>query len=348
MAEMKPKTKTTIRDIAEEAGVSISLVSFVMNGKTRGQHRVNPETARRVREIAERMNYQPNSAAQTLRSGKTNTIGVILSDISNKFFADIARCIEDRASQYKYTVLFGSTDENPAKLNNLISVFRNKGVDGLIIVPCEGSEETVRKLIEAQMPVVLLDRTFDTLDVSSVILNNKKATAMAVNALLDQGYRKIELVSYETTTSNILDRELGYLQTMENSGNAEYAKVRRVKYKDLIPQLAVMIPKMVENGVEALIFVTNRLAIQSLKLLRDHNIRVPDDVAVIGFDGSETFAFELYYTGISYIRQPIEQFGYEALEWIMKIIKHKDKVNQATIVLNPELVLANSSRNPRK
>lgn len=88
--------KTTIRDIALEAGVSISLVSFVMNGKTRGKHNVNPDTAKRILEIAERLNYQPNNAARSLRSGRTNTIGVILSDISNKFFADIARCIEDK------------------------------------------------------------------------------------------------------------------------------------------------------------------------------------------------------------------------------------------------------------
>lgn len=91
--------KVTIKDIATEAGVSIALVSFVMNNKAdgKGTYRVNKETAQRILEVAEKLNYQPNNAARTLRSGKTNTIGVIVSDISNKFFADIARCIEDRA-----------------------------------------------------------------------------------------------------------------------------------------------------------------------------------------------------------------------------------------------------------
>lgn len=102
--------KVTIKDIATEAGVSIALVSFVMNNKADGKetYRVNKETAQRILEVAEKLNYQPNNAARTLRSGKTNTIGVIVSDISNKFFADIARCIEDRAYKHKYTVLFGS------------------------------------------------------------------------------------------------------------------------------------------------------------------------------------------------------------------------------------------------
>ena len=206
--------KTTIRDIALEAGVSISLVSFVMNGKTRGKHNVNPDTAKRILEIAERLNYQPNNAARSLRSGRTNTIGVILSDISNKFFADIARCIEDKASQYKYIVLFGSTDENPKKLDSLIDAFLNRGVDGLIIVPCEGSEKTIQRLVDMNIPLVLLDRTFEKLDVRSVVLNNRKAMVMAVDHLQSQGYRRIELVSYVTTISNIMDRERGYVQAM--------------------------------------------------------------------------------------------------------------------------------------
>ena len=101
--------KVTIKDIATEAGVSIALVSFVMNNKADGKetYRVNKETAQRILEVAEKLNYQPNNAARTLRSGKTNTIGVIVSDISNKFFADIARCIEDRAYKFGGYVLYG-------------------------------------------------------------------------------------------------------------------------------------------------------------------------------------------------------------------------------------------------
>ena len=152
--------RVTIKDIASEAGVSTTLVSFVMNNKVNGQktYRVNEETAQRILDIAARLNYQPNNAARTLRNGKTNTIGVIVSDISNKFFADIARCIEDCAYKNKYTVLFGSTDENPKKLENLIAVARNKGIDGLIIVPCEGSEEAILAVTRQNIPIVLLDR----------------------------------------------------------------------------------------------------------------------------------------------------------------------------------------------
>ena len=338
--------KTTIRDIALEAGVSISLVSFVMNGKTRGKHNVNPDTAKRILEIAERLNYQPNNAARSLRSGRTNTIGVILSDISNKFFADIARCIEDKASQYKYIVLFGSTDENPKKLDSLIDAFLNRGVDGLIIVPCEGSEKTIPRLVDMNIPLVLLDRTFEKLDVSSVVLNNRKAMVMAVDHLQSQGYRRIELVSYVTTISNIMDRERGYVQAMKQTEGGECPRVHRIKYQDIASQMAQLIPQIIRNGAEAIIFSTNRLAIESLKVLRDNNILIPRDVAIIAFDGSETFAFELYYTSISYIKQPIEQFGFEALDLIVKLINKKGDTDCSTVVLNPKLVVQNSSEMP--
>ena len=140
------KPKVTIKDLAKALGVSTTLVSFAMSDSPK-KYRVSDEMIAKIRAKAKEMDYQPNNAARSLRSGKSNTIGVILSDISNRFFADIARCIEDQASQNGYTVLFGSTDEKPERLANLIKVFQNKGVEGLIIVPCEGAEALISELV---------------------------------------------------------------------------------------------------------------------------------------------------------------------------------------------------------
>ena len=197
--------RVTIKDIATEAGVSIALVSFVMNNKADGKetYRVNKETAQRILEVAQKLNYQPNNAARTLRSGKTNTIGVIVSDISNKFFADIARCIENHAYKHKYTVLFGSTDENPQKLENLVEVFRNKGIDGLIVVPCEDADEIIRDIARQNIPLVLLDREVPDLEVNSVVLNNRRAGYETTEALIRRGFTRIEMISYSMGLSNI-------------------------------------------------------------------------------------------------------------------------------------------------
>jgi Transcriptional regulators len=335
--------KTTIKDIAEAVGVSTALVSFALNNNN-GKYRVSEEMVKKIRAKAKEFNYQPNSAARSLRSGRTDTIGVLLSDISNRFFADIARCIEDEASKDGITVMIGSTDENPKKFQRLIDVFINKGVDGFIIVPCEGSEKIIKKLIDFKIPVVLIDRTYEDLDVSSVTLNNKKAISLAVKELYSQGYKKIHFVSYYTTTSNIVDREAGYITAMQKFGLESESNVRKIKYVDIYDQLQTLIPQMVAEGTEAIVFCTNRLAIDSLLILRSMGKKVPEDIAIVAFDGSETFAFQLYYTSISYIKQPIDKFGTESYSILMKMIENKDLSDCKNVVLNPELISLNSSK----
>ena len=151
--------KTSLKDIAEAAGVSTALVSFVLNGKEK-EYRVGEKTAQRILKIANEMNYQPNLAAKSLRSGKTKTIGLVVSDISNPFFSQLARVLEDEAARKGYTVLFGSSDENKDKMNRIVGNLINKGVDGLIIVPCNNSEKSISSLVNNHIPVVLFDRYF--------------------------------------------------------------------------------------------------------------------------------------------------------------------------------------------
>ena len=288
--------RVTIKDIATEAGVSIALVSFVMNNKADGKetYRVNKETAQRILEVAQKLNYQPNNAARTLRSGKTNTIGVIVSDISNKFFADIARCIENHAYKHKYTVLFGSTDENPQKLENLVEVFRNKGIDGLIVVPCEDADEIIRDIA------------------------------------------RIEMISYSMGLSNIREREEGYRRCMQAHEMSENAVIHHLRH-DKFAKIEEIIREARQRRVEAFLFATNTLAGQGLSAIFRNGWRVPQDIAIACFDTNE--AFDIYKTAIAYVRQPIERFGTEALDLLIKSIEQRDKPGSCTrIVLTPEIV----------
>src|SRR5690554_7210904 len=134
--------KVSLKDIAKMVGVSPSLVSMVLNGKTK-QYRIGEEVAKRVVETAKEMNYAPNLTAKNLRSGKTQLVGLIVTDISNPFYSAIARIVEDRANELNYTVLISSTDENSDNTERLVEVLLNKGVEGLILVPCDGSMELV-------------------------------------------------------------------------------------------------------------------------------------------------------------------------------------------------------------
>ncbi|MBO5193971.1 MAG: LacI family DNA-binding transcriptional regulator, partial [Bacteroidales bacterium] len=154
-------TNVTIRDVAEAAGVSVSLVSFVLNARRgpNGEYlcSASDETARRVVAVAEKLGYHRNMAASALRSGHSETIGVIVADISNSFFGDICRKVENISSRNGYLALFGSTDDAPGKLEQLVMKFISSGVDGLIIAPCARSEKLIAS-VARQLPIVLVDR----------------------------------------------------------------------------------------------------------------------------------------------------------------------------------------------
>ena len=226
--------KITIRDVAREAGVSISLVSLVMNAKRDAEGNldcnVNKDTARRIAEVAKRLGYRPNKAAASLRSGRFYTIGMVTSDIANQFFADIARYIENIAHNYNYTVLFGSSDENAEKLDNIVDTFIGNGVEGLIVAPCSGSEEVLRKALDAGIPTVLLDRDIAGLDVGRVMLDNERAGRMGVEHLYENGYRRIEMISYTLGISSLSERERGYCEAMRRYGLEGYSQIHYTVY----------------------------------------------------------------------------------------------------------------------
>lgn len=330
----------TIKDIAREAGVSTSLVSFALNNRNEAngerKYKVNEETAQRIIAIARRHNFTPNSAARSLRSRRSRTIGVILSDISNSFFSDIARRIEDKAFAANYTVLFGSTDEKSKKLEKIIDTFIDKGIDGLIIVPCEKSSKTIKRLVsEQKVPTVLLDREVDGATVDRVVLDNERAGRIAVKALADEGFRHIALVSYGMKLSNMAQRESGYLKAMDEFGLREQAQIVKICYNDLENSMQTHLESMDFSKTDALIFATNSLANTGLKILNRKGISTPKDIGVVAFDDSDTF--DLYPATIAHIKQPIEQFAHEALDLAIRRIASPETA-VSTRILAPEFV----------
>lgn len=335
------KGKVSISDIAEAAGVSKTLVSFALSDKPQA-YRVSPETAKRIKAIADEMGFVRNSVAASLRTGKTHTIGVIITDISNRFFADIARSIEDFAAKAGYSVIFGSSDDRPERLRQLINIFCQRGVDGLILVPCDGAREVIEEAIATGVPVVLMDRTYPELEVSSVTLDNVKATGMAVEELVSNEYQRIALVSYRTSTSNIVDREKGYADAMINAGLGEYISILRVDSHLATDQISSIVETALERGVEALVFVTNRMSIRGLLELDRLKADIPGKMAVVAFDGSETLAFDLFHTGISYVRQPVDEYGEKVCAILFSMLD-SGSTEIRRLVLQPEMVSSDSS-----
>ena len=151
---MSGEKRTSLKDIAYQVGVSTTLVSIVLNGKSK-QYRIGDDVSQRVIDVAKKMNYSPNMSARNLRVGKSQLIGLVVTDISNPFYSAIARIIEDRANELGYTVVFSSSDEELKLTNKLINVLLSKGVDGLIVVPCDGSKKLITDLHDKNIPLVL-------------------------------------------------------------------------------------------------------------------------------------------------------------------------------------------------
>lgn len=338
---MAKKKRVTLKDVARSLGVSTTMVSVVLNGKEK-MYRISKVMTQRVIEAAREMNYSPNLVARNLRGGKTQIFGVIVTDISNPFYSSIARIIENRAAQFGYTVVFTSSDEDLDKTKNLIDLLINKGVDGLIIVPCDGSEEIVNSLHESNTPLVLLDRNFPDLAISFSCLNNYKATVLATEHLIEQGYKNISLIAYETKMNHILDRIKGYKDTMVSGGLGGKINIKQVNISN--PKLEIYEALSVlknKKKSDAIIFLTNLLTVNGLYCLNEMNIKIPEDIAIVGFNSNDVF--NLFYSPVTYINQPLEIIATEAVDILMDKLKNGENEVEKMVYSEPELIIAKSS-----
>ncbi|WP_020603738.1 LacI family DNA-binding transcriptional regulator [Spirosoma spitsbergense] len=335
--------RTSLKDIAQEAGVSTALVSYVLNGKEK-ESRVGPEIAAKIRAIAIALNYQPNHVAKSLRSGKTQTIGLIIADISNPFFANIARIVEDEAKRNGYTVIIGSSDENADKSRDLLNVLINRQVDGFIIVSAEDSAEQVQLLKEKNIPFVLLDRYFPDMQTDFVSTDHYRAAYDGASHLITNGYRRIGMIAYKSAMFHMQERIRGYQDALKDGGLPfQKGYLKKIRFTHIEQEAKVAIDELTKTDkpVDALIFATYGLAINGLIYLNEQKLNVPDDVAIVSFGQAE--AFDLYYCPITYLKQPIDLLGQTSVSLLVKKLKESPK-EPAQILMNAELVARNSSK----
>lgn len=336
--------RVTIKDVANAAGVSVTLVSFVLNAKEGKDGKldcpVNQKTAQRVLQVAQELGYRRNAAAASLRSGRSNSVAVITTDISNKFFAEIARKIEDKAYEYGYTVFFGSSDENVAKLNSILDALSAYNIDGVIMAPVKGCEESVKRVLDANIPVVLIDRDIQEIkNVGKVLLDDFDAGAMATEELFKGGSRNIEMISYDLEISSLSERERGYRKAMKSHNLEKSIKVNYTTYESVEEDMKKIIPDALKRGVDAFFLPTFSLSAQVLSVIKDLGLNVPEDFAIVGFDKSNIY--KLFTTTVAHIIQPLQELGEASVTLIHEMIEGGEPKK---IILRPTLVPGGSTR----
>lgn len=334
--------KVSLKDIALKVGVSTALVSYVMNGKEK-EARVGAEMARKIRQAAKKLNYRPNIIAQTLKSGRSNTIGLILADISNPFFSNIARIVEDEAKKHGYTVIIGSSDESARKSQDLIDVFLRRQVDGLIIAPAEGTEPQLKILSKRNVPFVLIDRYFPSLKSGSVAINNFNAAKMAITHLVESGYRRIATLTYNNSLFHTQERKRGYLEALADNGIRSNKKwVLEADYNELATDVPRLLKSLLAPSlkIDGLFFATNSLAVEGLRVINDLNINIPADLGIVSFDESD--AFDFFYSPVTYVRQSLPDMGQESVRMLIEKMSG-NAVRNDRIEVKHDLVVRKSS-----
>jgi LacI family transcriptional regulator len=321
---------TTIRDVAARARVSVSTVSHVINS-TRF---VDPVTEDRVREAIEALGYRPNSLARSLWRRGTSTIGLLLPE-NFPFFADVAQAIEDAGFQQGYSVILCNADGSEAKEKAYIEVLLSKQVDGLLYISSGSPGEPLLAVLEAGVPVVVLDREVEGIAVDHVLVDNEQGGYLAGQYLIELGHRRIGCIAGPSNVALSVGRLAGFRRALAEVG------------VELPPDAVVHCEFQYESGVEAMqelvqrhlnltaVFAANdQIASGAINALYRAHYRVPDDVSVIGFDNTKLAETML---------QPTAQMGHLSVSLLLEQIRKQER-EPSRILLPTTLIERESCR----
>ena len=301
---------------------------MVLNGKG-NENGINEETQKRVWAKAKELDYKPNIMARSLRTGRSHTIGLIVADISNVFYARMCRAVEDAASRRGYYCLFSSSDEKADREKELIQMLRDPLGDGIILSTTLENNEDIRKLQEDGFPLVLIDRYIPNEKTPFVTADNYRGSKEAVEHIISKGKKRIGLLRISPShLTSITDREKGYRDALEANGIAYDPSLSvEVPYDAIDDTINEAIPRMLEgpNPVEAFYALNNNLATSVLNCLNRMGKRIPEDIGLLSFDDIDLFS--LYQPGITAVAQPIEDMGRQSVEVLIDKIEKGEKAS---------------------
>ena len=325
----------TLKDVANHAGVSRATVSRVLNN--------NPTVAEdlrlRVAAAIKDLGYQPNRAARRLRASSSDVLGLIISDIENPFFTSVVRGVEDSAYAYQMSVVLCNTDEDPEKQRMYLRVMQAEHVAGLIISPTNVNEDFT-ELEQAGIPVILLDRRTDPYETDAVTIDNVAGAYLAVKHLIDLGHERIGMIGGSAHLTTGRERYEGYRKALNAAGIKVDEKLIRVGDFKIDSGYNLMRELITSPQPPSAVFAANNLmTLGALRALRELNVRVPEDIALIGFDDMP-WASELC-PPLTTISQPTYELGQETVQLLWRRLQNPNAPVR-TVTLQPRLVIRES------
>ena len=327
--------KVTMSDVARQSGVDLSTVSRVLNHSFKN-HTYAPETVKRVRDEAKNLGYQPSLAARSLRTGKTMLLGVVVSDISNSFFGELASSLDACSGKSGYRLIISNTNEDPARQTEHIDGMLAHRVDGLIVSP--SGNGGLDKAIQAGVPVVTIDRPLPNSGFPFVGLDNLEATRLLSSELKARGYQNIGIVVQEGRMDLTLQERLDGLRAGLKTEGCNVSWIAEIpRSGGLQNEARQEISEKLGNGadlLDAVVGLNNSCTTGLIEVLEDLGLAWGDSLGLAGIDDFN--AASLVRPAITVVRQPIERIATEAFSILLKQMKNPQRnLEDSTVLIDP-------------
>lgn len=344
------RREVTVSDVAAAAKVSKATAARVLGGYGAASEAVRD----RVHAAAEELGYHPNALAKTMTTGRSNSIGIIVGDIENPFFAQATRGAADVAKAAGYDLILLNSDEHAEAEENAISVLLAKRVDGILVAPASSTDpSSLREAVERARPLVLFDRVADGLDVDTVVADNEAGSRRLTQLLLDAGHRRIAFVSTIASdgeyrlgdrlgSSSVDDRVRGFVDALREAGVDDPARFVRLNARR--DGVGAIVRGLADEGITAIVASDSLIAQAAFRELRALGARIPDDVSLVAFDDADWTS--LSAPAITVMAQPIHEIGADAARLLIRRIAG-DRAPTEHRVLPQRLVERQSIAPPR-
>lgn len=335
------KLRKTIRDVAAEAGVSTTAVSLVLNGKC---DNISEKTRKQILEAVEKLNYRPNHIAMSMVTKTTHTIGLVLPDISNIYFSELSKLIEQCCYENGYNVLYGNTNDTAQRDVDYINIFLDRNVDAIIAILSNSIDEhlqDIQKIIaNTDTPIIIVDRVPETDLATTVIVNQKLGGYLATSHLINLGHRAIGCITGPKDVYSSIERLRGYKEALQE---ADIPVQENMIFEGNFHRESGMqaLPYLLGSGVTAIFSFNDMMALGVYKQASYYNISIPDDLSIVGYD--DIFISEFITPPLTSVEQPVRKLAEETVKQVMNEINNKN-AKKSLFVFEPLLKVRGSTK----